>query len=221
MPGWARCGSHKKRIETHYANLVFLHPVGSAGQVVRSGASGVRNVGALFFMIGWASWGSHKKRTRKHYVALVFLHLVGSAGHLVCSGASRVQYVDALFSSSGGLGVDCTKNTSGHITLNLCFASGGICMTHSVFWCVRDVKHRRSIFHVWVGPVWIPQKVHRDTLCQTCVFVSDEIAGLKDRIRRPEGGEWEPIKIPRRNLTYVPNQTQRASLLTRSRSYSY
>jgi hypothetical protein len=30
----------------------------------------------------------------------------------------------------------------------------------------------------------------------------------KDQRRRSEGrGEWEPIKIPHRNLTYVPNQT--------------
>jgi hypothetical protein len=36
---------------------------------------------------------------------------------------------------------------------------------------------------------------------------------LKDQIRRSEGDEWEPIKILQENLAYVPNQTQRASLL--------
>jgi hypothetical protein len=30
---------------------------------------------------------------------------------------------------------------------------------------------------------------------------------LKDRRKRPEGGEWEPIKIPHRNLTYIPKPT--------------
>jgi hypothetical protein len=31
---------------------------------------------------------------------------------------------------------------------------------------------------------------------------------LKDRRRRQEGGgEWEPIKIPHKNLAYIPNQT--------------
>jgi hypothetical protein len=35
------------------------------------------------------------------------------------------------------------------------------------------------------------------------------------------GGEWEPIKILYENLAYVPNLTQRASLLPRSRSHSY
>jgi hypothetical protein len=49
----------------------------------------------------------------------------------------------------------------------------------------------------------------------------DLVDRMKDRIRRPEGGEWEPIKIPLENLAYVPNQTQRASLLARSRPHSY
>jgi hypothetical protein len=35
-----------------------------------------------------------------------------------------------------------------------------------------------------------------------------------DKATRGGGGEWEPIKIPRGNLAYIPNQTQRASLLT-------
>jgi hypothetical protein len=31
---------HKKRARTRYVKLVFLHPVGTMGHVVRSGASG-------------------------------------------------------------------------------------------------------------------------------------------------------------------------------------
>jgi hypothetical protein len=42
--GWAQCGSHKKRAGTRRAELVFLHPVRFVGHVVRSGASGARNV---------------------------------------------------------------------------------------------------------------------------------------------------------------------------------
>jgi DNA-binding protein H-NS len=35
------------------------------------------------------------------------------------------------------------------------------------------------------------------------------------------GGEWKPIKIPRWNLSYVPNLTRRTSLLARSGQHSY
>jgi hypothetical protein len=34
-----RYGFHKKHVGTRYAELLFLHPVGSAGNVVHSGAS--------------------------------------------------------------------------------------------------------------------------------------------------------------------------------------
>jgi hypothetical protein len=44
---------------------------------------------------------------------------------------------------------------------------------------------------------------------------------VKDRRRRPEGGEWEPVKIPLRNLAYIPKSTRCPSLLTRSRPHSY
>jgi hypothetical protein len=32
------------------------------------------------------------------------------------------------------------------------------------------MRHRRTIFHAQVGPVWIPQKGHRDKLRRTCIL---------------------------------------------------
>jgi hypothetical protein len=54
------------------------------GHIVHSGASGARNVDALFFMLGWNWYGIDKNSIGK----LVFLHLTGSMGHVVHSGAS-------------------------------------------------------------------------------------------------------------------------------------
>jgi hypothetical protein len=53
MPVWARCCFQKKGARTRYVEHVFLHPVGSVGHVVQSGASWPRNGDALFYMLGW------------------------------------------------------------------------------------------------------------------------------------------------------------------------
>jgi hypothetical protein len=88
MLRWAQCGSHNKRAKTRYAELVFLHPVGSVGHVVHFGASGPGNVDSLFFMLERARCGFHKNRVMTRYAELIFLHLVGSTGHLVHSTVS-------------------------------------------------------------------------------------------------------------------------------------
>jgi hypothetical protein len=74
---------------------------------------------------------------------------------------------------SGEPGADPIKSTQIHVTVNMYFfASGVIYLSHSEFWCVRGMKHRRSIFHAQVGSEWIPQEVHRETLLYTYVFLS-------------------------------------------------
>jgi hypothetical protein len=86
--------SIKKHADTRYIELVFLHPVGSAVDVVHFGASGAQNVNTLFFVLVLALCGFDKKCARTRYVEHTFLHPVGSAGHVVHSGASGAQNVD-------------------------------------------------------------------------------------------------------------------------------
>jgi hypothetical protein len=69
---------------------MFLHPLGSVGHLVHSGASLTSNTDALFFVLRWDRYGFDKKRTGTSYAELKFLHLVGSVGHTVHSSASQV-----------------------------------------------------------------------------------------------------------------------------------
>jgi hypothetical protein len=87
-----RCetSTHKKHFRIGCAELVFLHPVGSAGHIVHSGASEARNVNTQIFMLGWDRYGFHKNCDGTRYVELLFLHPVGSTRHVVDSGASGV-----------------------------------------------------------------------------------------------------------------------------------
>jgi hypothetical protein len=69
-----RYGFNKKRTGTRYAEPVVLRLVGSAGQVVHSGASEAQNGETLFFMLGWDRYRFDKKRVRACYAELVFFH---------------------------------------------------------------------------------------------------------------------------------------------------
>jgi hypothetical protein len=49
---------------------------------------------------------------------------------------------------------------------------------------------------------------------------TDRVEG-PDKTIRGGGGEWESIKIPQQNSTYVPKSIQHATLLTQPRPHSY
>jgi hypothetical protein len=118
--GWDWCGFHKKCAGTRYAELVFLHPMGTVGHVVHSSLSRVRNVDALFFMPVWARYDFHKNRTGTRYTELMFLLPVGYAGNVAHFDSSGARNIDPPFSFSGGPDAISIKSMSGHITLNLC-----------------------------------------------------------------------------------------------------
>jgi hypothetical protein len=86
MLGWDRYELHKKHNGTHYVKYLFLHPVGSTGDVVLSGTFEARNVDALFFMLGWDRYGFHKEHARTCYGELLFLEPMGSECDIMHSG---------------------------------------------------------------------------------------------------------------------------------------
>jgi hypothetical protein len=65
MLGWARCGFHKKCAGTRYAELVFLHPMGSTGHIVDSGASEVET-SMYYFSFSSGPGAISIKSTRGH-----------------------------------------------------------------------------------------------------------------------------------------------------------
>jgi hypothetical protein len=144
MLEWAGFCFHKKCTRTCYTKLLFLHPMGSVGHLVHSGALGARNVDAL--MLGWAQCSFHKKHASARYAQLVFSHPVGSVGHVVHSGVSKARNIDAPFFMFRWASCGCHKKI---------FASRGIYGSRGAFMCVRGAKHDRTIFHARVGLVRI------------------------------------------------------------------
>jgi hypothetical protein len=157
MLGWYRYGFDKKRARTRYAEPVFLHLVESAGHVVPSGASGTRNIDALFVMLRWARCCFHKKRTGTRYARLVF-----SASGGICGSRSAFRCFQAvkhrciIFFAQVGPVRFPQKSHRDTLHLTCLFTSGGIYWSRSAFWCIRAVKHRRNIFHAWFGLVQFP-----------------------------------------------------------------
>jgi hypothetical protein len=58
---------------------------------------------------------------------------------------------------------------------------------------------------VWLGQFWPILLVRSILHSGLCDLIDVLFLRLKDQRRRPEGGEWELIKIPIKNLAYISN----------------
>jgi hypothetical protein len=119
---WDWFGFDKKHVRTHYVELVFLLLVGSAGHVVHSSASGVRNIDALFFMLRLDRYRIHKKVC---WDTLCQTCVFASTG--ICGPRSAFRSIRAtkrrctIFHAYVGPVQNPQKSVLGHVTLNLCF----------------------------------------------------------------------------------------------------
>jgi hypothetical protein len=96
MLGGAQCNFHLKCVRTRYVELVFLHPVGSAGHVLHCGASEKRNVEALFLGSPGTVMG-FIKRPPGHVTPNLCFASSGIFGHVLHFGVSGSRNVNTLF----------------------------------------------------------------------------------------------------------------------------
>jgi hypothetical protein len=119
-----------------------------------------------------------KKCVIGHVVSnLCFLYSVWSTDHVLCLGVSRERNVDTLFFILGWACCVSEKASRDTLRQTCLFASSTVYGLHSVFGCVRGMKHRHNNFYALMGPVRILEKTQRDTLRWTCIFASGTIRG--------------------------------------------
>jgi hypothetical protein len=86
-------------------------------------------------------------------------------------------------SCSSETGAVSIKSASGQVMLNLCFC---IWWDMRVTYCILvrpGAKHRRTIFHAHVGPVWNPQKSAPSHITPNLCFASGGFYGSHSALR--------------------------------------
>jgi hypothetical protein len=131
---------------------MFLLPVRSVGHTVHSGAIRLRKRRCTIFH------GPVQFPQKAHPDTLDRSCVFTSGGicrlntAFCCDQAMKMSMHH--FSCSGGTSTDCTNSTLGHVTSNPCFS----------------IRCDLTVFHAWVGAVWLKQIAHWDTLRRTCIF---------------------------------------------------
>jgi hypothetical protein len=120
IPGWDQSGFHKKCTGTRYAELVFLHPLGSVSHIVHSCVCG-REMSTCYF---YARVGPVRIPQKAHWDTLRRSCVFTSSG--ICESHSGSEHPGhemstQYFSCSGGTSTDSKKTLSGHVTSNECF----------------------------------------------------------------------------------------------------
>jgi hypothetical protein len=136
MLGSDRYRFNKKHGGTCYAELEFLHPVGSVGLIVHSGAPEAQNVNILFFMFGWDRF-QQKARWDTLRRTCVFASSGFRRSHSAFRCVRGPKHRHTIFSAWVGP-VRIQQTTRWDMLCRTCvFASGGICGSRSAYRCVR------------------------------------------------------------------------------------
>jgi hypothetical protein len=152
-------------------NLCFCIRCDPVGHILHYGASGTRNVDALFFFLGWDRYALHKI-----VLGHLTLNLCFASGGTYRSRGAFLSLRGAkprctIFRARAGLARFHKKHVgTSYVELLFLYPLGYICGSRSAFRCIWYMKHRCTIFHARVRPVGIPQKLHWDRLCRTCVL---------------------------------------------------
>jgi hypothetical protein len=154
MIRWAWCSFQKKCTGTHYSELVFLHPLGSVGHIVHSGASGPQNIDAPFLCLGGTSTDSIKSALGHVMLNLCFSiwwDLWSRSAFWCVRGVKRRRTIFHDQVGRYGFHKKCIETRYSELVFLDTVGYAG----HVVNSGVRATKHGCSIFNARVGLVQI------------------------------------------------------------------